>query len=363
MIQRRANSLVGFTLVELLVVIAIIGVLVGLLLPAVQAAREASRRVACTNNLKQLALAALGYEQRTERLPPSGLSQVRLEAKWGAPIVNPFGGAQLSWVAILLNDIEEGSLADRFDFKRSLAQQSIDALAMLPGSVRCPSDDSDGRVYDMPGPLISSPRLTIAKGNYAAYVSPFHVDLQVLFPGAFVHGGQAIAKVTDGTSHTLAISEVRTNDLTEDERGAWLLPWPGATALSVDVHNRDWAGDGGDSAAGDDFVIFSDTYEPSPTTAGDAQTPNTQGPNADTLRGCEHGSMLRDASLAQRMPCAKGRPPGIPGYLSAAPRSTHPGGVNGAWLDGRVTWLADEVAGLWLAYAVSINDGAGKVGE
>ena len=61
----------GFTLVELLVVIAIIGTLVGLLLPAVQAAREAARRSACSNNMKQLSLAALNYESSTRKLPPS----------------------------------------------------------------------------------------------------------------------------------------------------------------------------------------------------------------------------------------------------------------------------------------------------
>ncbi len=91
----------GFTLVELLVVIAIIGVLVALLLPAVQAAREAARRIQCTNNMKQLGLAVLNYESAKKELPP-------------AYTVKP----KHNYVAFILPYIEQGPLAGQYNLKK-----------------------------------------------------------------------------------------------------------------------------------------------------------------------------------------------------------------------------------------------------
>ena len=79
--QSKKTSRSGFTLIELLVVIAIIGVLVGLLLPAVQQAREAARRSACTNKLKQMGLAVLNYESTNKKLP-SGIQITRNVCPW-----------------------------------------------------------------------------------------------------------------------------------------------------------------------------------------------------------------------------------------------------------------------------------------
>jgi prepilin-type N-terminal cleavage/methylation domain-containing protein len=99
--RNSSGSKAGFTLVELLVVIAIIGVLVALLLPAVQAAREAARRSQCSNNLKQLSLGLLNYENVMSTLPPAGIDS-----------------NQMSWTVLLLPYIEQQALYSQFNFNK-----------------------------------------------------------------------------------------------------------------------------------------------------------------------------------------------------------------------------------------------------
>ena len=119
---------IGFTLVELLVVIAIIGILIGMLLPAVQQVREAARRTQCANNSRQLALAILNYESANQRFPPainSESSRGRLDA--GPVIENPSqadDGVQQGWGFFILPFLEQNALAEQFD--TATANGSID---------------------------------------------------------------------------------------------------------------------------------------------------------------------------------------------------------------------------------------------
>ena len=103
----------GFTLVELLVVIAIIATLIGLLLPAVQSAREAARRSSCSNNLRQVAMSFVSYESAKRLLPP-----LKRTSNCTAAPNNEAGMAQRSWAPDVLAFVEEGNLVEGYDLSR-----------------------------------------------------------------------------------------------------------------------------------------------------------------------------------------------------------------------------------------------------
>ena len=135
----------GFTLVELLVVIAIIGVLVALLLPAIQAAREAARRSSCQNNLRQIIIAAHNYEFANEHFPPGVTNQT-------GPIENVREGNHINWIAHILPQLDERNRFRLLDFSAGAYDKKNEPVASLPISVlKCPTDWSEGAVTNYAG--------------------------------------------------------------------------------------------------------------------------------------------------------------------------------------------------------------------
>ena len=355
--HRRQRILAGFTLVELLVVIAIIAILISMLLPAVQSAREAARRITCVNNLKQLGYAIANYESTNSHLPPGGLVNVRSEADYGFGSFDPRTGNVYSWIVLVLPYLDEGNLYRQFDLTQHILAQDEDPQEQSISTLLCPSDAAEERFYNSE---LTGPK-RFAKGNYAAYVSPYHIDLQQIIPGALAayqekdgafRRGLAIADVVDGISKTVAVSEVLTRDNPLDQRGAWALPWCGSSLLAFDAHHLSLPEvvDAFASRPPRTIRFIMDAAYPEAL-----QTPNKQLGNLDMLYHCEDPA----AAQLEGMPCGKWAEEGGNSmhYLSAAPRSHHPGGVNCVFLDTRVVFFPDDIDGELMAYLISTNDG------
>lgn len=147
----------AFTLVELLVVIAIIGVLVGLLLPAVQAAREAARRMQCSNNVKQLGLAFHNYHDTFKKFPINYAERTRNGFGGGGPAISNTGK---SWMQMILPQLEQGNMFNRINFIAGLdpaapngfdpaaVQQNRQIAMTVVNTFLCPSDGDTEGVLD-----------------------------------------------------------------------------------------------------------------------------------------------------------------------------------------------------------------------
>ena len=340
--HQKPHRTLAFSLVELLVAIAVIAALISLLLPAVQSAREAARRIECQNKLKQISLATLNYEQTQTRLPSAGSYAAPEKAVYYSYSdwrVNLRSGTNYSWLCDLLPYLEEHALSDRLDRTAHVTSNPSDVLAAQPPSLLCPSDDSSGRFFISPANFGEGSR-RFGKANYAAYSNPFHTD-SFYRSGPIAMYGLPMRKILDGASKTLMQAEIRARDHVEDHRGAWMLPWSGASLLAMDMHPV-YYGVADQDAAPRDYQ-----YDPDTRSLGLTQIPN--GPQPDVLYNCV------DAAEAQvdRMPCNQQ----FWGYISAAPRSQHPDGVNAAFADGHVSFLENQIDELQMHYMISVADG------
>jgi prepilin-type N-terminal cleavage/methylation domain-containing protein len=202
--RRAACAHRAFTLIELLVVIAIISVLVALLLPAVQQARETARNASCRNNLKQMGLALLSYEAVHRRLPSSSTSRIDLGV-WSS---NPADFHLHSWVSMILPNLDQGTLYSQLNFNVSaLAPPNYIPASFILPVFRCPS--YSGPSYSQ-SPLYGRLSTAFALRNYAAMGATSVGNLYLQPDGVFyATSSTRIADVTDGTSNTIFIVETR----------------------------------------------------------------------------------------------------------------------------------------------------------
>jgi len=331
-IRLRSSHLArAFTLVELLVVIAIIAILVALLLPAVQSAREAARRMQCSNNLHQLAIAMQNYHSAHDSLPAGA-----------------YGCCYGTWMATIMPYLEQTTVADLYlhegkfekEYKGYHSKYNEPVCRQIIPSLLCPTDEKGLRSYTcsfhnysanlgnagyivIPDMLVPGPQPAVdgmvfrgapfyMGSGYISINNPATIDWSMTF-GRF-------KDIRDGLSQTLLMSEVIKGKIFKGK----INPLTGKK--ESDYRGYTWYGFG---AAG----------------FGTLLTPNSSQP--DVVQSARHCGTPLD-----NPPCVG--PHSVSRPMRWAARSRHPGGVNTARCDGSVAFISDNIApGVWQALGSS----------
>ncbi len=223
--RQRVYTSRGFTLIEMLVVITIIAILVALLLPAVQQAREAARRTQCKNNLVQLSIALHNYQSSFNCLPPGVVNET-------GPIQNVEEGYHMSWLVQTLPMMDQRPLFQQIDFAQSVYDINNAGVRVTRiTSLMCPSD---------PG---TWPRTVQIRSNYAGVTGgddvPVDTDNNGLF---FLNSSISYKQIRDGASNTFMVGERRADDINNTDLG-WMSGTSATlrnTAVAINISAGRW---------------------------------------------------------------------------------------------------------------------------
>ena len=317
----------GFTLIELLVVIAIIAVLIALLLPAVQSAREAARRMQCTNNLKQIGLALHNYHSALGSFPPGGMV-APLTNWWVAQGLTWPGHFRYSTLTMIMPFMEQGTgfnamnfLIPLYDLNGDDMPQNTTVYSMQVKAFLCPSDVRDGIEIEFEMPC-----------NYAAcsgngLPGGFSLPASYGTPNGlfYSNSGTTMANITDGSSNTAAFGEsiIGTNSNIPPAPAA-----PNPQEIVVQLPSG--------------ITTFADTFTYIPLVASDClASTNYRWDRQTNWIDADYRHTLYDHYMTPNSTtydCLRGP---MHGWRTA--RSRHPGGVNILFVDGSVHFIKNSI--------------------